>query len=83
MGSLLPHAGLVAPCWLSCPLACGILVPRSGIKPVSPELEGRFITTRPPGESPEHFLLGTLFVAFSLYNNNENCDLVTVYEACF
>ena len=50
---------------------------------MSPELEGRFLTTRPPGKSPEHFLFGTLFVAFSLYNNNENCDLVTVYQAWF
>ena len=29
-----------------CPVACGILVPRPGIKPVSPELAGRFLTTR-------------------------------------
>ena len=32
-------------------IACGILVPRSGIKPASPALEGRFLTTGPPGKS--------------------------------
>ena len=31
--------------------ACGILVPRSGIKPTTPALEGRFLTTGPPGRS--------------------------------
>ena len=36
---------------LSCPVACGILVPRPGIEPVSPALEGRFSTTGPPGKS--------------------------------
>ena len=39
---------------LSCPAtAYGILVPRTGIEPVSPALEGRFLTTGPPGKSPE------------------------------
>ena len=37
---------------LSCPTACGILVPRPGIEPVSPALEDRFLTTGPPGKSP-------------------------------
>ena len=27
-------------CGLSCPVACGVLVPRPGIKPVSPAVEG-------------------------------------------
>ena len=36
---------------VSCSEACGILVPRPGIEPVSPALEGRFLTTRPPGTS--------------------------------
>ena len=38
---------------LDCPLACGILVPQPGIKPVSPALEGGFLTTGPPGKSPQ------------------------------
>ena len=36
---------------LSCPTACGILVPRPGIEPASPALEGRLLTTAPPGKS--------------------------------
>ena len=37
--------------FLGC-MACGILVPQSEIKPVSPALQGRFLMTRPPGKSP-------------------------------
>ena len=36
---------------LSCPTACGILVPRPGIEPMSPALEGGSSTTGPPGKS--------------------------------
>ena len=36
---------------LGCPAACGILVPRPGIEPVSPALEGGFLTTGPPVKS--------------------------------
>ena len=46
-------ASLVVAHGLSCPTACGILVPWPGITPVSmcPVLEGRFLTTGPPGKS--------------------------------
>ena len=37
---------------LSCPVACGILVPRPGIEPLSPALEGRFLTTGPQRKYP-------------------------------
>ena len=50
-------------CWLnscslrayvnSCPTACRILVLQPGIEPTSPALEGRFLTTRPPGKWSE------------------------------
>ena len=40
---------------LSCPMARGILVPRPGIEPPSPALEGRFLTTGPPGKSLKFF----------------------------
>ena len=43
---------VVAACGLSCPVACRILVPRPGIEPASPALEGGFSTTGPPGKSP-------------------------------
>ena len=39
---------------LSCSAACGILVPRPGIKPTSPALQGRFLTTGPPPEYLHH-----------------------------
>ena len=35
-----------------CPTACGILVPRPGIKPEPTALESRFLTPRPPGKCP-------------------------------
>ena len=47
---------LVVVCELSCPTTCGILVPRPGIEPESPALEGRFLTTGPLGRSLEHSL---------------------------
>ena len=39
--------------WLSCPAACGILVPWPGIEPASFAMEGGFLTTGPPGKSPK------------------------------
>ena len=43
---------------LGCHTACGILVPQPGIEPVSPALEGRFLTTGPLGKSQrQHYLL--------------------------
>ena len=37
---------------LSCLAACGILIPRPGIEPSSPALEGGLSTTGLPGKSP-------------------------------
>ena len=37
--------------WLTCSVVRGILVPQQGIKPMSPALEGRFLTTGPPVKS--------------------------------
>ena len=36
--------------WLSCPVACGMLIPRRVIKITSPALAGRFFTTEPSGK---------------------------------
>ena len=45
---------------LSCPMVCGVLVPRPGIEPVSPALEGGFLTTGPPRKAtPPCFLTPT------------------------
>ena len=49
--SLRCTSSVVVACGLSCPRAYGILVPQPGIEPVSPALEGRFLTTGPPGKS--------------------------------
>ena len=46
------HCSLVVECELSCPEACGILVPPAGIEPMSPELEGGFLTTGTTREVP-------------------------------
>ena len=48
----------------SCPVACGILVPQPGIEPVSPALEGGFLTTGPPGKSHVPPLLCFFFLFF-------------------
>ena len=45
---------------LSCPSACGILVPQPGIEPASSALQGGFLTTGPPGKSQHHFPLEAL-----------------------
>ena len=41
---------------LSCPTACGILVPGPGIEPASPALKGRYLTSGCQ-ESPDFFAL--------------------------
>ena len=56
LGSQVQHSG--PPSWhaswvvvvhgCGCPKTCGILVLWPGIKPTSPELQGRFLPTRPP-----------------------------------
>ena len=41
---------------LSCPAACGILVPGPGMESVSLALAGEFLTTGPAGGSQSHIL---------------------------
>ena len=50
LGSFLLGAVVVAG-ELSCPKACGILVPQARIEPMSPALEGGFLTTGWLGKS--------------------------------
>ena len=45
------RASLVAADRLRCAMACGILVPQLGVKPVSPALEGELSTTAPTEKS--------------------------------
>ena len=47
------HAGsFVVVRGISCSQAYGILVPRPGIEPAFPALQGGLVTTGPPGKSP-------------------------------
>ena len=48
---------LVLACGLTGSMACGILVPRPGIEPVSPALQGGFLAAAPPGKSQGHTVL--------------------------
>ena len=49
--------GLHCGAWAWLPLACGILVPCSGVKPMSPTLEGGILTSGPPGKSQDGWIL--------------------------
>ena len=61
MGSLLCHLGKlvvglgVGALGLTCSTICGILVPQQGIKPLSPALQGEFLTTGPPSKEVPGF----------------------------
>ena len=48
---------LVVACELSCSEACGLLVLQPETEAVSPALEGGFLTTEPPGKSPDGLVL--------------------------
>ena len=49
-------SGVVAN-WLSCSMACGILVSQPVIDPLSSVLPSRFLTTGRPGKSPTPYFL--------------------------
>ena len=55
-GSLL-WLSVVMVCGFSCPAACGILVPWSEMEPGSPALQSGFLSTGPPGKTPDFSLL--------------------------
>ena len=57
----------------SCPMACGILVPQLGIEPLSPALEGGFLTTGPPGKSPGFFFFLMRDYCPRLGYSNQEC----------
>ena len=71
--------GLVVAHGLSCSAARGILVSRPGIEPASPALQGRFLTTGPPGKSHwQIFLMFALiqWCGFShLLLHSAHCDI--------
>ena len=57
---------------------CGILIPWPGIEPSPPELQGRFLTTGPPGKSWEKALLKVAKADSQLFRvlcvRNGECD---------
>ena len=56
-----PAGSLVVACRLSCPVGTWNLSFLTRIEPVSPALEGRCLTTGPPGKSLVQFFLKTFF----------------------
>ena len=73
---LLQSMGTVVPALrLSCPEARGILVPQPGIEPISPALESRFLTTRPPGK----FL--NIFFFFKRKSYNDPCGAKSLFKS--
>ena len=53
---------------LSCPVAWGILVPWPGAEPISPALEGGFLTTGPPGKSLKDLFIVKVCFPFHTIN---------------
>ena len=46
---------------LRCPKACGILVSWPGMEPMSPALEGGFLTTEPPGKVSQKIFMESMY----------------------
>ena len=61
---------------LSCLMACGILVPQSGIKQMSPALQGGYLTIGPP-ERPLFCVFILVLIAA------QNCTLFDLYSEEF
>ena len=51
---------------LSCSTTCGVLVPRPGVESVSPTLQGRFLTTGPPGKTIK-IIVYNIYILFCKY----------------
>ena len=64
---------VVAAGGLSCSVACGILVPRSGLEPAPPALAGGFLSTAPPRKPPRYFFCVTVSL---LLGGSGNPDLL-------
>ena len=73
--------------WFFGPEACGILAPRPGIEPVSPALEGGFLTTGPSEKSLEiHFSLAWFVMHDLLFGGasfSRNFNVLSLFYAYF
>ena len=73
------HGPVVVAHGLSCPIACGILVPRSGIDCMSSALSGGFLTTGPPLKSlcvwfyPSTILFWLWYLCNIVWNQGARC----------
>ena len=63
-------------CVLSCPSSCGILVPRPGIKPKFPALEGGFLIPGPPGKPPIPLFDRELGYEFLITAHQKRCAVL-------
>ena len=72
---------VVAVLWLSCSVAGGILVPHWRIKLASPALQGRFLTTGPPGKSLRTIVLSGMTVELTAFiiKNKANYNSVALF----
>ena len=59
--------------------ACGILVPQSGIGPTTSALEGRFLTTGPPGRSLLTLCLHCLITCLSSSLKSEKIGTIGLF----
>ena len=73
------HEILVVVRGLSCPMACGILVPWPGIEPMSPALQSRLLISGPPGKSPSQPVFKVWYTAAS---GNGHLLVKAILETC-
>ena len=66
------------------PEACGILAPWPGIEPTPPALEGKVLTTGPPGKPPRiHSLFTIFFFWCTFYICNKYTEMYTSCYICW
>ena len=66
-------SAVVAACWLSCSVTCGI---STGMEPVSSALQGRFLTTGPPGKSQTGCFTGLRMESSSMSLSSYHSNLL-------
>lgn len=64
----------------SCPAACRIFVPRSGVKPMSPAVEGGLLTTRPLRKSPLVNILKRALWLLCVFLSCARCDMMWLWS---
>ena len=62
---------------------CGVLAPHPGIEPASAALEGKTLTTRPPGKSPVEFFFFFDLLCSSFENLSHRTSLMQIIRFFF